>query len=215
MGELEELEAALRAADVRTARRLSLGMTGTDRLDEALALLARQSRQDPAAVDLLVEVLDASGTIRRFARAALLDHTAVDDVSQDALISVAASIGSYDGRGKVTTWVHSIVRRRVVDHLRRQRATAPLTDEAIETVEAAPGPRMSSLIATRASVQAALEALPELYRLPVVMRDLEGQAYADISQALGRPTGTVKAQISRGRAMVAARLRGEGGGLGL
>lgn len=209
MGELED---ALQAADVGAARRLSLGVVGTDRLDDTLALLARYGRQDPAAVDLLVEVLDASGTIRRFARAALLDHAAVDDVSQDSLISIAASIGSYDGRGKVTTWVHSIVRRRVVDHLRRQRATAPLTDEA---VEAAPGPRMSSLIATRASVQAALEALPELYRLPVVMRDLEGQAYADISQALGRPTGTVKAQISRGRAMVAARLRGEGGGLGV
>ena len=35
-----------------------------------------------------VELLDASGTVRRFAGAALLDHTAVDDVGQDALISI-------------------------------------------------------------------------------------------------------------------------------
>lgn len=208
MGELEELERALGTADAGAARRLSRAAIGTDRMDGALALLARHAREDGAFVDLLVEVLDASGVVRRFTQAALLDHAAVDDVSQEALISIAASIGSFDGRGKVTTWVHSIVRRRVVDHLRRQRSTVPLTEETVPEA-----PRMSSLIATRETVHAALNALPELYHRPVVMRDLEGHSYADIAQALGRPDGTVKAQISRGRAMVADQLRGDSGGL--
>ncbi len=79
--------------------------------------------------------------MRRFAAGALLDQTAVDDVSQDALISVADSVDSYDGRSKVTTWVHSIVRRRVVDHLRRQRSTVPLEEQDIS-----PAARMSSII---------------------------------------------------------------------
>src|SRR5699024_12720403 len=58
-----------------------------------------------------------------------------------------------------TTLFRSIVRNRVVDHLRRQRATDPLPADDV-----GPGHRMSSMLATRATVREALAALPELYR---------------------------------------------------
>lgn len=195
-----ELERALRVGDVAAARRLGRAGLESGDGDELLAVLARQAGDPPWAVDLLVEMLDASGTVHRFAAAALLDQDAVDDVSQDALISIASSVSSWDGRGKVTTWVHSIVRRRVVDHLRRRRETAALTDDL------SPTDRMSSVIAARTTVRAALAELPELYRVPVVQRDVESRPYAEIAEDLGRPVGTIKAQISRGRAMVAARI---------
>src|SRR5699024_3421347 len=67
-----------------------------------------------------------------------------------------------------------------------------------------------SIIATRATVHQALEALPDLYKVPVVLRDIEGHAYANIAERLDRPEGTIKAQIARGRAMVAAHLRDTG-----
>src|SRR5699024_10159392 len=136
-----------------TARTLTTQLTTSSALDAVLDLLARHARSQPQATELLVEVLDASGTVRRFAAGALLDQAAVDDVSQDALISVADSVGSYDGRSKVTTWVHSIVRRRVVDHLRRQRSTVPLEEHDVS-----PAARMSSIIATRATVHEALRS---------------------------------------------------------
>ncbi|NWN88713.1 MAG: RNA polymerase sigma factor [Micrococcaceae bacterium] len=203
---LMTLNHALHKADYTSARRATTPLTNSSHLDEALALLAEHATSEPQAVELFLEVLDGSGTVRRFAGAALLDHTAVDDVSQDALISIADSVHTYDGRSKVTTWVHSIVRRRVVDHLRRQRATVPLDDGDIS-----PAAHMSSVIATRATVRDALDALPELYRIPVILRDIEGEPYADIAERLERAEGTVKAQISRGRAMVAARLRHQDG----
>lgn len=202
---LEALNHALRTADFSTARRLTSELSPSPQLDDTLALIAHYAKSEPQAVELLVELLDASGTVRRFTGAALLDHTAVDDVSQDALISVADSIDSYNGSSKVTTWVHSIVRRRVVDHLRRQRSTVPLDDGDLS-----PAARMSSIIATRTTVRDALEALPDIYRAPVVLRDIEGHTYAEIADLLNRAEGTVKAQIARGRAMVAARLRNTG-----
>lgn len=101
---------------------------------------------------------------RRMVRAALLEESAVDDVTQDVLISAAAGIGRFRGEAKVTTWLHTIVRHRVVDHLRRQRATLPLPADDV-----GPAARMSSLLATRATVQAALAGLPELYRVPVAL----------------------------------------------
>lgn len=177
--------------------------------DEALAILAAHAAEGSAlAVELLIVQLDESGVVRRFARAALLDESAIDDVSQDSLISIAASVGSFSGESKVTTWVHSIVRRRVVDHLRRQRATSPLPEG-----DAGPGERMSSLLATRATVRDAVAALPEPYRSPVTLRDLEGLSYEDIAERLDLPLGTVKGQISRGRALLAATLRSPEGWL--
>ncbi len=205
--DLGDLAAALAAGDGTTARRLA-GEAGTPSRDEVLQHLATQAAGGSAlAVELLVEQLDESGVVRRFVRRGLLDESAVDDVTQDCLISIAGSIGSFRGDAKVTTWVHGIVRRRVVDHLRRQRATAPLPDD--ESAAGSLAHRMSSMIATRATVQDALAALPDLYREPVTLRDLEGLTYAQVAERLDRNVGTVKAQVSRGRALVAAALGGD------
>jgi RNA polymerase sigma-70 factor (ECF subfamily) len=191
------LEGRSHAAAARCARAL----VESGRAADALDVLAAHADSDRAALDLLVETLDASGVVHRFAGALLLDRSAVDDVAQDSLISVVQSIGAYRGGGRFTSWVHTIVKRRVTDHLRRQRDSAPLVEEE------APSVRMSSLIATRATVRQALDGLPDLYRVPVILRDLEGLGYAEIAQQLGRSLGTVKSQVSRGRAMVAGALR--------
>ncbi len=203
-----DLERALATDDTAAARRAVGELTASGNYDDALAVLARQAPQSQPILELLIETLDASGVVRRFAGAALLDKSAVDDVSQDALISVAESIQSYTGQGKVTTWVHTIVRRRVVDHLRRQRETVPLEEEQGGAA------RMSSMIATRATVQQALAELPGKYRTPVTLRDIQALTYAEIADTLELSVGTVKSQISRGRAIVAARLQGVDGGPG-
>ena len=141
---------------------------------------------------------------RRMVRAALLEESAVDDVTQDVLISAAAGISRFRGEAKVTTWLHTIVRHRVVDHLRRQRATLPLPADDL-----GPGARMSSLLATRATVQAVLAGRPELYRAPGTRRDVDGLPDQESAGGVGRGEGTGKAQIFRGRALVAAALRGQ------
>lgn len=197
----QALSRALATSDALLARQLCLG--ARDERDELLQTLAEHAAAGSAlATELLVEELDTSGIIRRFVRSSLLDESAVDDVSQDVLISVAGSIGTFQGGARVTTWVHTIVRHRVVDHLRRQRATSPLPEDDLS-----PSQRMSSMLTTRATVRDALAELPDLYRAPVVLRDLEGLTYAEVADRLDRNVGTVKAQISRGRALVAAALR--------
>lgn len=151
---VDGLLTALRAGDGVAARRRAAELDQ----DERWTVLAGAATT-PLAVELLVEEVDATGTVRRFVRRLLLDEHAVDDVVQDSLVSVASSVGGFDGRSKVSTWVHQIVQRRVVDHLRRQRATAPLPENDL-----APSARISSIRASRATVQDAVAALPERYR---------------------------------------------------
>ena len=193
------LRKALRAEDGTSAR---VALADVAPVEDALDELAARAREGSrTAVELLIETLDATGVVRAFAGASLLDATAVDDVNQDALISVAESIHTFSGEAKVTTWVHRIVRNRVVDHLRRQRTAHPLPPDDV-----GPAERMSSMLATRATVRQALDALPPLYREPVVLRDVEDLPYQVIADRLGRRLGTIKAQIARGRALVAATL---------
>ncbi|WP_420113437.1 RNA polymerase sigma factor, partial [Pseudactinotalea sp.] len=157
------LAAALDAGDRVRARELVRGVQPSA-LDDVLEVLARHAASDneataAAAVELLVEELERSGTLRRFAGASLVDEAAVDDVVQESLIAVARAAPGFRGSAKVTTWVHRIVRNCVVDHLRAQRAMAPLPEELRAT-----GTRMSSVIATRETVQQVIASLPEHYR---------------------------------------------------
>ena len=57
------------------------------------------------------------------------------------------------------------------------------------------------------TVNAAMEELPEELRTAIVMRELEGMSYEDISVAMKCPIGTVRSRIFRAREAVAAKLR--------
>jgi RNA polymerase sigma-70 factor (ECF subfamily) len=163
------------------------------------------------ATELLIEALDRFGTARHAVRRFLVDDAAVDDVTQDTLVTVAQSVGSFRGESKFTTWLHQVARNRAVDHLRRVRATDPLGDGP----EPAPPPgtaaRMSSLIASRDAVRQLLQELPDRYRDAVMLRDVEHLPYAEVATRLGRNVNTVKSHVARGRALLASLLveRGE------
>jgi RNA polymerase sigma-70 factor, ECF subfamily len=54
----------------------------------------------------------------------------------------------------------------------------------------------------RERIEGALESLPEMFRIVVVMHDLEGFTHDEIGRTLGIPTGTSKARLSRARALL-------------
>jgi RNA polymerase sigma-70 factor (ECF subfamily) len=53
----------------------------------------------------------------------------------------------------------------------------------------------------------AIAAVPEKYRLALVLRDIEGLAYEEIAEVLGVPGGTVRSRINRARSMLKRRLQ--------
>ncbi len=70
-----------------------------------------------------------------------------------------------------------------------------------------PGPEAVALERERiARLQLALSSLPLRYREPVVLRHIDGCTYAEMTAALGRPEGTLKAQVHRGLALLRAAL---------
>lgn len=202
MAEQDALAAVIRAGDSHAARRVLLSTADRDVRDQHLDVLAVEAaRGDDLALELLVEEVDRHGLARAVVARVLVDESAIDDTSQDVLIDLTRSIGDFRGDSRFTTWLFTIGRRRAVDHLRRLRATTPLDAEDVTPTE-----RISSMIATQASIDLLLSRLPADYEAAVRLRDVDHLPYAEVATRLDANLNTVKARVARGRALLAAHL---------
>ena len=87
----------------------------------------------------------------------------------------------------------------------RRRSTRS-SSSGIEPAAAAADepPNLAARAADRERLAALLATLPDRYRVPVVLRHVDDLSYAELAEILGRPEGTLKAQVSRGLAMLRA-----------
>jgi RNA polymerase sigma-70 factor (ECF subfamily) len=128
------------------------------------------------------------------------------DATQEALISLVRGLPRFDRRSRFTTWAYRIAVNAALDELRRRRRRA---EPGIEDSQLAAGdPDEPEASASRMDIDAALRGLPPDFRAPVVLRDLCGLDYAEISQVLSIPPGTVRSRIARGRAALIPLLGG-------
>jgi RNA polymerase sigma-70 factor (ECF subfamily) len=128
------------------------------------------------------------------------------DATQEALISLVRGLPRFDRRSRFTTWAYRIAVNAALDELRRRRRRA---EPGIEESQLAAGDRDEPEVsASRLDIDAALRQLPPEFRAPVVLRDLCGLDYAEISEVLSIPPGTVRSRIARGRAALIPLLGG-------
>lgn len=156
-----------------------------------------------AGLELLLGAVDELAITRAPIRRLLVDPDAVDDVAQDVLIAVAERIGSFRGDARFTTWLFQVARFKTIDHLRRQRESTTIDDAERELSD---GQRISSMIAARTTISAAIDELPDHYREAVLLRDFERLPYAEVAATAGIPVNTAKTRVARGRALLAGRL---------
>ncbi len=205
----------LEAGDARPARHLVGVIERSDGawvdLVDGLAKQAAQQTADrpdrQIALELLLELIETERlsipAIRRF----LVDGNAVDEVAQDVLVAVATSIGSFQGRSRFVTWLHSLASNQAKLYLRSQsRRPRPADADEYSTSELrdqqSVSLRLSSLVARRESVDDVISVLPEPYRTPVVLRDVDQLPYAEIADRLEIGVNTVRSRIHRGRALL-------------
>lgn len=131
----------------------------------------------------------------------------VDDASdlmQEVLLRVRRGLAGYTP-GSFEGWLWRITRNAFLDEMRRRkrRRTVELPDDDRIVTGAAPEPD-EVLAESRLpeDLQAALLDLPFDFREAVVMCDVVGLSYEEISHATGVPVGTVRSRIHRGRRML-------------
>src|SRR5580692_11239533 len=134
-----------------------------------------------------------------------------EDVVQDACLRAFRAIGSVED-GTSRPWVLTVVRNTAYTWLRKNRPSAVRVVEdleAVETAQANPGdPNVetpeTALIAKADAgcLEAAIASLPTAYRETLILRDVQGLSYREISEVMGVPIGTVMSRLARGRNQV-------------
>jgi RNA polymerase sigma-70 factor (ECF subfamily) len=141
-----------------------------------------------------------------------------EDVTQDTFLSAFRNITRCKG-DRFRPWLLRIAANACTDELRRRSrrravsldAPQPVDEAPIDPPDPAPGPESEALRSEqRRQIAAALLRLPGDQRLAVVLCDIQGLSYDEISAAMGVSIGTVKSRIARGR----EKLRHEVSGLG-
>lgn len=126
------------------------------------------------------------------------------DATQEALLAIVKGLPRYDGRARFSTWAYRVSTNACLDELRRRKRRPVPVEEQVEQPE--PATPLDEHVTGRIEIDDALAQLPEEYRAAVVLRDLVGMDYADISATLGIPPGTVRSRIARGRKALARML---------
>jgi RNA polymerase sigma-70 factor (ECF subfamily) len=173
--------------------------------DDDRALVGRATRGDRRALELLLD--RHADRIHAVCRRIVADPDDALDATQEAMIAIARGVTRFDGRAAFSTWCFRIATNAAIDELRRtRRRPLPAHPDAPEPATAAPGP--DDVVAARVDVDAALQQVPEDFRVAVVLRDLCDLDYAEIAEVLDIPPGTVRSRISRGRALLVELLGG-------
>ena len=124
-----------------------------------------------------------------------------DDVVQEAFLRAVRFFDGFRG-GDSRAWLLKIVRNTSYSWVRKNRASQ-LSDEFDETVHGGETiDNAETRLLSRADserVRKALEALPVAFREVLVLREIEGLSYKEISEVTGAAMGTVMSSLSRAR----------------
>jgi len=143
------------------------------------------------------------------------------DLTQDTFLSALTAIKAFRGDSELKTWLFRIAvnhsRNRFRWWRRRRRDKTISLDAPFgsgempvhETIaDKADSPEESAMFREREiALTNALSAMPVIFREAVVLCDIEGLSYEDISVALDVNIGTVKSRIARGREVLRQKLK--------
>jgi RNA polymerase sigma-70 factor (ECF subfamily) len=189
-----------------------MAVPSTEPSDEALA--TRAASGDDHAFEQIVERYQ--GRMFRLA-CRLTGETEAPDVLQETFLQVHRHLPTFRGESRFGTWLYRIATNAALMH-RRSRARRPAEplDQYLPRFNARgehAGTPAELQLATQADelldrqflavkAREALQRLPDIYRDPFVLRDLEEMSTADVAQALGLEPATVRQRVHRARLML-------------
>ncbi len=174
--------------------------------DEALIERARAGESE--ALEQLLERHERN--IYHIALRTLGNHDDAMDMAQEAIIKIVRSIRGFKRDSTFKVWAYRITMNTCLDELRKRKTISldsylEASGKEISDPAEAPEERLM-----RADLKAALEKaiadLPEEYRAALVLRDISGLSYQEVSEALNISLGTVKSRINRARNILKDKL---------
>jgi RNA polymerase sigma factor (sigma-70 family) len=186
---------------LRRATLLQAGISDGQLLDSFIA------RKDEAAFATLVRrhgpmVL---GVCLRILR----NHHDSEDAFQATFLVLARKASSINPRPRLAAWLHGVACRTALK-ARAMRAKRQVRERQVAQMPDPEAPQSEHWHDLQPLLDQELSRLPEIYRLPILLCDLEGKTIRETIQQLGWPQGTVAGRLARGRKLLAKRLMQRG-----
>jgi RNA polymerase sigma-70 factor (ECF subfamily) len=151
------------------------------------------------------------------------NHEDAEEVAQDVLLKVYQKIEAFRGDAALSSWIYRITFNTVMSRLRREKAARearlerdPLPDSTADAGERGAGTDVADWSGMaddellrgqlRTRLSRALHDLPPIYRLPVLLRDIQGLSTEEASALLRVKDQTLKSRLHRGRLILRDRL---------
>jgi len=194
-------------------------------------LIARLQAGDDTAVQELAERY--TPRIYQLALRHMKNREDAEEVTQDVLMKVYRKVGAFRGDSALSSWIYRITFNTAMSRLRNNKLARQADQERERALaaqangdEQTRAPRQPAdwshmpdeellRLQARQAVAAAIADLPEIYRAPVVLRDIQGLSTEEASTRLHLKDQTLKSRLHRGRLMLRERLRAFTDGLSL
>jgi len=193
--------------------------------DAERQLIGRMQAGDGSAVAELASTYGPR--IHQLALRYMKNWEDAEEVTQDVLLKVHRKIDAFRGDAALSSWIYRITFNTAMSRLRSGRVSRmsevqnherALADEP-ERLPAEPAD-WSALaddhvlrLQMRERLIASLAHLPEVYRVPVILRDIQGLSTEEASAVLGVKPQTLKSRLHRGRLMLREHLADFAGGV--
>jgi RNA polymerase sigma-70 factor (ECF subfamily) len=145
-----------------------------------------------------------------FIRSRVADEHAADDILQETFLAIHRGLGSLESEERVRGWVYRIARNAIVDHYRARpgmpgRLSEPESEAATIAAEREDG---GDAVLRHADLwlREILTQLPDRYREPLELAEIEGLSQEEVARRLGLSVSGAKSRIQRGRKLLTAAL---------
>jgi RNA polymerase sigma-70 factor (ECF subfamily) len=129
------------------------------------------------------------------------DYQRAVDLAQETFMRVYFKANKYKPVAPLSSWIYTIASNLAKTELKKTRkmSTVSIDDTENRLGEQIAAKEKSQDTYLIENLKKALDSLHPRYRLPIILKDIEGFSQEEIAQILKRPVGTIKARISRGR----------------
>ena len=164
-------------------------------------LMFHLARGNDYALEVLVKRYELK--IINFVYRMVGDFDQAEDIAQEVFIRVYRHRERYRPIAKFSTWLYTIATNLAKSELRRRSIFNPISLTLLKgerPFSSKKGPENALLEKELGEkIQEGIGRLKANYRVPLVLRDVEGLSYEEISEIVGCPLGTVKSRINRAR----------------
>jgi len=165
-------------------------------IDDDYSIIRQFVDGDKSAFQILVK--RHKEKVRNIIYITMNNSALVDDIAQDVFITVYRNLKHFRYESQFTTWLYRITVNRCKDYLRKmnvRKIFSPI-EEGSELSEYSIPVENNDISRI---VMDAISKLPVKLRMPLILKDIEGFSYQEISESLNCEMGTVKSRIFRGR----------------